>query len=96
VKRVYCFIGSEAHLLFPDGHSICLDEYGQKIELTDDERLLFERVPLLTDASFETCQFEPSELKAYPSPDAAANAPSSYWVKRLKASVLLASERLPS
>jgi hypothetical protein len=89
---MYCFIGSEANLRFPDGHSICLDEYGQRVDLTEEERELFPRAPLLTEDNFAKCGFEPFELTAYPSSDAAVNAPSSYWIKRLKAATLLAAE----
>lgn len=87
----YRFIGSEADLLFPDGHVLSLDEYGQKVDLTEAERSLFARVPLLTDEDYKKLRITPAEEAAYPSTQSVANAPDDYLAKRMAGAKLLAA-----
>jgi hypothetical protein len=65
-KTLYRFIGSES-LLHRGGVDMALTEYGQKIELTDEEAVInfSNRIPMLPDEELKKTGMTDKEIEAF-------------------------------
>lgn len=82
----YRFIGDVA-LVHIDGRDISLTEFGQTVDLADDQAKLevSQRVPLLSEAEWKKIGITDAELDSYPTNIEQRLAPAAFLIKKQKA-----------